>query len=165
MKIVPADTERVEVDREMPQGMERRLVLRLLGYWRELCGDRTMPARAEIDAAAIPELWPHCFVLGDSGPEDSFVFQAMGDEIAGNTVSALTGKPVTDAPSDSLPGLALVYMDEILEKAVPVSRGGEYVKPDGAKVLYRSVLLPLGDNDGTVDGILGAANCREIVKY
>jgi hypothetical protein len=32
----------------------------------------------------------------------------------------------------------------------------------GAPVLFRSILLPLSESGGRIDGVLGAVNCREI---
>ena len=51
---------------------------------------------------------------------------------------------------------------EILSRGVPISRGGEFVKYDGMKVLYRSIILPMSDDGTVVSGLLGAANCREV---
>jgi len=45
---------------------------------------------------------------------------------------------------------------------VPISRGGEFVKYDGMKVLYRSIIMPMSDDGVTVSGLLGAASCREV---
>lgn len=165
MKAVPAGTERRQLDEEMPQGIERRLVLRLLAYWRSLCGDRRMPSCSDIDPAAIPEIWPYAFILSTDEKKDEFVFQALGDQIDTISSRSLTGSLLTDAPFDSLPGIALAYAGEVLEKAVPISRGGEFLTLNGAKVLYRSILLPLGTDDTMIDGLLGAANWREIVGH
>ncbi|MDA1324221.1 MAG: hypothetical protein O3C34_05715, partial [Proteobacteria bacterium] len=52
----------------------------------------------------------------------------------------------------------------ILKKGVPISRGGEFSNPDGTRVLFRSALLPIGESENTISGILGAANCREVVE-
>ena len=60
--------------------------------------------------------------------------------------------------------MALAYVDEVLIKGVPISRGGEFSSPNGCKILYRSVLLPVGEDENSISGILGAANCREVVE-
>ncbi len=164
MEKAPAGTERIQLEQEMPQGIERRLVLRLLGHWRTLCGDRTLPALLDIDPAAIPDIWPHCFLLEIDKTGGGHVFRAVGDQLDNYTTGSLVGMRVTDAPTDALPGMALSYIDEVLKKGVPISRGGEFSQPDGTRVLFRSVLLPMGENENTICGILGAANCREVVE-
>jgi hypothetical protein len=164
MDNLPAETEQFESEREMPPGIERRMVLRLLGHWRTLCGAQTLPAISDIDPTAIPDIWPHSFLLDIDGANGGHVFRALGDQIDNNPTGSLVGKLVSDAPTDALPGIALAYIDEVLKKGVPISRGGEFSKPNGTRVLYRSVLLPLGQDENTICGILGAANCREVVE-
>ena len=41
---------------------EQRLVLRLLSYWRELAGERPMPAVDDIDGTAIQDYRPYSAV-------------------------------------------------------------------------------------------------------
>ena len=149
----------------MPPEIERRLVLRLLGHWRALCGERKLPAVSDIDPTAIPDLWPHSFLLDIDRNEGRHVVRALGDELDSSSGDTLAGKLVADISEDTLPGKALTYLDEVLRKGVPISRGGEFFKPDGTRVLYRSVLLPVGDNESSISCILGAANCREVVEY
>ena len=64
---------------EMPSGMERRMVLRPLTYWRELCGDKSFPSFKDVDPSAIPDIWDNSFVLDLAGHEDDPVFRVAGD--------------------------------------------------------------------------------------
>ena len=50
----------------------------------------------------------------------------------------------------------------MLSREVPISRGGQFRKYDGTKVLFRSIILPMSDDGDTISGLLGAANCREV---
>lgn len=163
MDSIPAGTEKSLVGEEMPGGIERRFVLRLLAHWRNLCGERQYPSFADLDPAEIPDMWQNCFILEISGDNAVPVFRAMGEGLIENSKGPLLDRPISDALEDTLPGVAISYIDETLEKAVPVSRGGEFVRQDGTKVLYRSILLPMSDDGETISGILGAANCRNIV--
>ena len=163
MKQATADVHKTEIAEEMPQGVERRLVLRLLGHWRKLCGDRRFPSFAELDPEEIPDMWRHSFVIELSEDTGAPVFRAMGEVLAQEVVTSLVDNPVSNAPEESLPGKAIVYLDEVLTKAVPVLRGGEFVRSDGTRVLYGSVLLPMSDDGEKISGILGAANCRSVV--
>lgn len=164
MEIVPAGTERIQLEQEMPLGIERRLVLRLLGHWRTLCGDQNLPALSDIDPTAIPDIWPHSFLIEIDGVRGNHVFQALGDRIDNCSTGSLVGRRITDAAPGTLSSLAVAYIDEVLRKGVPISRGGEFSNPDGTKVLFRSILLPIGENEHTISAILGATNCREVVE-
>jgi hypothetical protein len=159
----PASVARNKVVEEMPHGIERRFVLRLLGHWRNLCGDRDFPSFADLDPAEIPDMWQNCFILEVCSGTEAPVFRAIGEELAAKAGRQLIGRTVRDAPMDFLPGVAVAHIGEVLEKSAPVSRGGEFLKQDGTKVLYRSILLPMSDDGETISGILGAANCRDIV--
>lgn len=163
MDSLPAGAEKNIVGEEMPRGIERRFVLRLLAHWRNLCGDRRYPSFADLDPAEIPDMWRNCFILELAADDGTPVFRAMGDQLSARSDGPLIGRPVSDARDGTLPGVAIGYIDEVLKKSVPVSRGGEFTRQDGTKVLYRSILLPMSDDGETVSGILGAANCREIV--
>ena len=162
MDRIPDGTERTEITEEMPQGMERRLVLRLMAHWRKLCGDREYPSFFDVDPMAIPDMWENSFVLEifEDGSEPRY--RAMGDVLAAYVDFSLIDRPISAAPGKSLPGEAISFLEEVLRKGVPISRGDEFLKDDGTKVLYRSILLPMSDDGDTITGILGAVNCREV---
>ena len=164
MENVPDGEARTEISEELPQGMERRLVLRLLSHWRTLCNDRQYPSFFEVDPSAIPQMWENCFVLEifDDGTEPCF--RAVGETLASYADFSLIDRPISAAPEKSLPGVAISFLKEVLRKGVPISRGDEFQKDDGTKVLYRSILLPVSDDGVTISGILGAVNCREIIE-
>ena len=164
MEIIPDGTEKTEITEELPQGMERRLVLRLLAHWRTLCNDRDYPSFFEVDPSAIPDMWENCFVLEIFGDGDEPRFRAMGEKLATYVDFSLIDQPLSAAPEKSLPGVAVSFLEEVLRKGVPISRGDEFLKDDGTKVLYRSILLPVSDDGTTISGILGAVNCREVFE-
>jgi hypothetical protein len=156
----PEDETAGEPDADMPSGMERRLVLRVLSYWREIAGERRFPTFADVDPSAVSSMWPYCFVLDVAGDPDDPVYRIAGHEFASHAGRRLAGMKVSEVPADTLIEKSIVYMDEVLIKKVPITRGGEFSRPDGAKILYRSILLPMSDDDTSISGLLGAANCR-----
>jgi hypothetical protein len=139
---------------------ERRLVLRLLGHWRELTGDRAMPRASDVDGAAIPELWPYCFMLDVRGTEPVFTF--VGSYHVESLGHDPTGQPLSSIPSETLLAQGLSYYPRVLARAIPITLGGQFVNRDGRTVLYRSIIMPLGEGDGRVPALLGGANCREV---
>ena len=162
MKDAPAGTARTEIGEELPQGMERRLVLRLLAHWRQLCDDREFPSFADVDPDDMADMWPHCFVIEIFEDDSEPVFRALGDDLAATIDDSLIDQGITIAEEGTLPSVAITFLAEVLRKGVPVSRGDEFFKPDGTHVLYRSILLPMSDDGDRISGILGAVNCREV---
>ena len=161
MERLPAETEKIEVTDALPKGLERRLVLRLLSYWRDLCGDRAYPSFADVDPASISDMWQWAFVIEVVGHEADPVFRHVGDGLVGFAETPLTGVKLSAAPRDSLVSHAVSYVQAVIAKGVPISRGGEFMR-ENARVLYRSILLPMSDDGTTISGLLGAANCREV---
>jgi hypothetical protein len=147
---------------EAPQGMERRMVLRLLSQWREWCGDDQYPSFSSVDPTQIAEIWDYCFVLDIVGHEDNPIVRTIGRELQNYMSEQVRNCALSDVPVSSLIEHAAAYYHEILDRGVPISRGGEFVKYDGMKVLYRSIIMPMSDDGINVSGLLGAANCREV---
>ena len=141
---------------------ERRLVLRLLSYWRELAGERTMPQPSDVDGGKIQDMWGHCFVLKvvNSGEP---VYGYVGAHHAEKLNGDINGKVVSAAGADTLIGQASSYYRQVLARGIPITLGGQFVNAAGRTVLYRSILLPLGDDGGKITALLGGANCRELV--
>ncbi|HEY5608572.1 MAG TPA: PAS domain-containing protein [Alphaproteobacteria bacterium] len=153
-----------ETTTERPVGLERRLVFRLLSHWRTLIveGEGDFPSFADVDPSAMPDVWPFCFVLDTATDcaDDPIVriAQPSAAGLAGNVI----GKPVSELPDATLIAQACSYAQEVLRKRVPISRGGDFIRRDGMRVLYRSILLPMSDDGENIAGLLGAANFREV---
>ena len=88
--------------------------------------------------------------------------RGAGAQVAGQRWRAVVGRPEAGEAADSVPGRATDYVGLVLQKRVPVSRGGALHETDGTERLYRSILLPMSDDGTTISGLLGAANCREV---
>ncbi len=137
------------------------MVSQMLAHWRELRGDRTFPSFEDVDPQAIPEIWVNVFVLDLAGDPDDPLFRLTGDSFAASTGSALRNIRISEVPANTLAGQSVSYYREVIERGVPISRGGEFTKADGTTILYRGVILPMSDDGATISGLLGAANCRE----
>ena len=142
---------------------ERRLVLRLLDYWRRVTAERRWPRPGDFYPAALPDLWRFCFLIDltgtDRGGERTFSY--IGDFHREMYDLDMIGTAVAKADPNILLSRATSYIDEVLERQVPVTCGGRFVDRRGYGVLYRSILLPLSNDNDTITAILGAANCQE----
>lgn len=136
-------------------GEHRRLIWRLLSYWEEQRGERDFPALADIDPAAIHHLWPYCFVLDVSNYAGFPYFQHLGPALARYSGVFLSG------PNDwshTLLKRAVHHYQEALSREAPVLVEEKLTLFDNQQLLFRSVLLPLSDDQRKVDHLLGAAN-------
>jgi hypothetical protein len=141
--------------------LDRRLVFRLLGHWRDLILHGEFPSFANLDPSEIADVWPFCFALDTTEFADDPIIRVAEPAVAAGADDVI-GRHVSDLPSSTLLGHACAYAQEVLRKRVPVSRGGSIARPDGTRILYRSILLPMSDDGHTICGLLGAANFREV---
>lgn len=149
---------------ETARGLERRLVLRLLNYWRSKAELGGQPNLARIVSDQIPDIWPNCFIIALKGPDHDSSFIEFGVNLVTACGGDYRGRPLKSIPEETIVGKTVSFLPELLTKMVPISRGGGIVRMDGATTLYRGILLPLSEADGEIDHILGAANCRDVAQ-
>jgi len=143
------------------QSLEQRLVLRVLAQWRSLCGAKSLPRRAQIDPQVFGQDWGNCFLLDvDPQPERSR-FAYVGEKLRDPTWPTLERQSIGECQESTLLHASTFYLARVIAKAVPISTGGVGVHL-GAPIVYRSILLPLSEGGSRIDGMLGAANFREI---
>ncbi len=146
---------------DTPNLSERRLVLQLLEYWRDLCGERDFPTHEDLDQAAISHMWGDCFVLKLDEAGNAPVFTYIGDNHNGANGEDLTGRTVSEMASGNLLlANSTNYFEEVVAKKIPITYGGEFVDEDGADILFRSILLPLSGDGKTLDHLFGGANFK-----
>ena len=141
---------------ELPTGVrnQRRLVWRLLTYWEQQRGERDFPALAEIDSQEIEEMWPHCFILDVANFRDFPYFQYLGPSLARYSGVFLSGQDW----AMTLLRKAVWHYREVLERSAPILVEEELTQYDNQKLLFRSVMLPLSDDQVKINYVLGAAN-------
>jgi len=132
--------------------------MRVLGHWREICGDREFPARAEVTAERLGADWSHCLLIAVEIEPERSSFLYVGSALVPEGPS-LVGSPVAACSRETILGLATAYLGTVLQRRVPVSMSGAGAHL-GAPILYRSILLPLSSDGHQIDGLLGAANFR-----
>ncbi|MEM7224705.1 MAG: PAS domain-containing protein [Pseudomonadota bacterium] len=151
-----ATTVRATESCELPKGMrnQRRLVWRLLTYWEQRRGERDFPMLADIDPEEIQEMWPQCFVLDVANFRDLPYFHYLGPSLARYSGVFLSGQDW----AMTLLRKAVWHYREVLERSAPILVEEELTQFDHQKLLFRSVMLPLSDDQETINYVLGAAN-------
>jgi hypothetical protein len=139
---------------------ERRLVLRLLGYWQQLRGTRSYPSLTEIDPAIIAADWPDCVLIQRRDPATLSTYRHVGHRLLPPDWASQEGQPISDTPKGTLLQPATAFMSMVLAKEVPISIGGQYDTIGKGPVLYRAILMPLSSDGRTIDGLFGGTNCR-----
>jgi len=63
-------------------------------------------------------------------------------------------------PENSLLDHATRKLEDVLAQKVPVIHSGEFVNEAGQTLMYRSILLPLSQDQKGVDHLVGGARCK-----
>lgn len=139
---------------------EKRLVFRVLAYWRELRAERPMPAPQEMTAAGLGEDEAFSFRLSIPADGGAPRFTHIGT-VFGDVREDLIGHALADCSPDTVLAAATSCMNELLDRRVPICIGG-LARHMGRPVLFRSILLPLSSDEQRIDAVVGAANFRMI---
>lgn len=142
--------------------IERRLVMRVLKRWRELAGERDMPALVDVTGEAMPDLWSNCFVLGVEAGTAALSFRHVGAAFLDDGLNGLVGQPPSAVPSETLLGQAVKACPIVMRKLVPNSVGGSFTHRSGRLMLYRAIVLPLARDGRQLEALLGAVNGRTV---
>ena len=170
----PADEDRAEDGVEDETGREppplaisineRRLQVRAYNFWTRLLGERSFPAIADLDLAAMPD-FAACGVLLDfrTGLDDPAI-DYIGDMLAGECGSAVTIRKVSDVPGRSLLSRITDHYMQIVANQAPIGFEAEFVNMRGVDVLYRGILLPFSSDGAAIDHIFGVINWKELAE-
>jgi len=138
---------------------ERRMVGQALALWERLRGGRSFPSRADCHDVATGEIEPNTFLIAVSENEDEDEVVGCGTALRDALGCDPTGQKVGKVlPSATERGLTFWRVAAELKK--PIADIGSFTNAKGEEVLYRSVLLPLSDDQERVNYLLGAFSFR-----
>lgn len=148
---------KIPIDNE--QILMQRLVMRVMRYWLNLCGDRAFPKVSEIVPSDVGEDWDSCFILDAHSAHPFPMFGHLGSELGKYSGVFLSG-----AKDWKLTLLDKVTLDvsKAIETRAPVLLEDEFKRYDGRTILFRCVLLPMSEDGHTVTQVMGAANGKVV---
>jgi hypothetical protein len=139
-------------------GQSKRINEILYVYWESLRKGRLFPSEAEIEPDAIAAIWDSCFLVKVSRPEaahlgyrydylGSALIEAFGGDVTHQEISSRLIDP-------SSPPLVSRF-ENVVNMHAPDTDEAAFTNKRGLVVKYRSCILPLGRDSGSVDYILG----------
>jgi len=146
------------------KGAERRLTLRLLNYWQEVKGVRSFPTSGDINSDAIADIWPNCYLLRIEKDGDEPIFDYLGEKLAKFSGVFVSNLSFTETRHQTLLDQAIRYYRDALDTRAPVVGDDEFMRFDGTRIIYRSIILPLSNDQQRITHLLGAANGKEAGK-
>lgn len=140
-------------------GMERRLVLRLLARWRAAAAGAPLATVESLAAQGLDDVGASLFLLR-LRRDDEPLIERVGYALAAELPFPPAGHPVSAVPAHSLLGQAMSFHPQVIEKGVPVATGGTFIDSAGQSFLFRGIILPLDDGNGAIGYLVGAANAK-----
>jgi hypothetical protein len=144
----------------LPSEPSAEAICRLVQYWRARCVDGRLPARRDIDPIALAFVLPNIFlmdVLPAEEPRNRFRFRLFGTELARIHGRDLTGRTFHDALEPEPADGAVRHAMRLVEERVPLFVSGKVRYLANKEWLsFENCLLPLQDEAGAVNKILGA---------
>ena len=139
---------------------DRRLTMCLMGLWQGLRRDAGRCALAAEFFAAMPEdLWTDCFVV-EMTVDGGWQVCRVGETIARRSGVSAAPAPVADLPPQTLLAASIRELKDAHRTGIPILDEGETWDENGRRTLFRSILLPLGDEEGRVVQFLAGARWR-----
>ncbi len=140
---------------------ERRLVGRALACWEEIRGERPFPDRNDFDTVFRGRLDGSTFLVAIGGSEDTDrVVESDNALIEALGLDPVGRKVIDVLPSATEKGLSFCRAAADLKK--PIADVGHFTNAEGKDIYYRSVLLPLSDDQENINYLLGAFSFKTV---
>jgi hypothetical protein len=133
---------------------EQRMIGRALGFWDDLRAGRSLPSLADVDAASPPFDVANTYLIEIRAAERDDTVIRAGQEI----ITALGRDPTGFSVLEVLPSATdkgLSYCRAAVQVKKPIADVGQFTNVGGRDVRYRSMLLPLSQDQETVDFVFG----------
>ena len=142
---------------------DRRLTIRLMGLWQgaRLAGARCARAKVFLSTLSEDLLCDCCLVV--RGSNEAWELRDIGDVLARRSGIAGVKAKLTDLTSGSLLAETIRDIDDAFNLGAPVLHDGETRDKDGRRMLFRSILLPLSDDQGHIRQLLAAARYKAVI--
>jgi hypothetical protein len=138
-----------------------------LTYWRDLRGDRSYPSPQEVTVAAHGhdpadvDLVTHFFVVDFDGEPMESVFtsgSSVLDTICGIETA---GRRISECLPSALGNSMISFVRAMARARKPIAVSGAFDVEADAKVLYRSIYMPLSVDQAKVEHLLGAFSYKQ----
>jgi len=147
-------------DDSQNNGMERRMVHRLLMHWRSAQDGDSIPVFSDVLGRDLGDIYPSIYMLEIDDENDQPSFERIGGAFAEEGTASLVGHPVSETPENTVLGQAVKYYRRVQDKQIPITIGGEFEHANGDVILYRSIIMPARGGDDDDHYLIGAANYK-----
>jgi len=135
-------------------------LLELYDYWDHKRHGRAAPGRADLDPADIPRLLPIVYLVDVTHSPLDFRFRLVGTEFCEKYGRDFTGERLVAVNKHDHRDEVLADYERCAALRVPVVSRRDFVNDMGVNWRYERILLPLCDDDGPVNMLIGGMDIR-----
>lgn len=146
-------------------GVDRRTCTLALNYWREIAAPRRFPSLEQVTRETAGALWDHLFIIAVNAQPGDYTYMRSGQVLARALGFDPTGRKVTDVLPREIRNRVLYFQKTAVDLSSPVDEVGRWLRPDSNQIIYRSVVLPLSDDQRQINYLLGAFSFRTISPH
>jgi hypothetical protein len=129
-------------------------------HWREARGGRTLPAWRDIDAVVIGKYLPMVWAWRYDLTQKTFIGRLAGEEILTVLGKGIRGRPLEQCfPANAVQVVLDRYLAVIRGPRIMHTIGHVHMKT-GRHGIGERLVMPLGDDGVTGDGVLGVTEYR-----
>lgn len=135
----------------------RRITEILRHYWDAKTGNRPYPKESEISIEDLDDIWDSCFLVKVEGTPANPLFeyiylgeslvQAYGEKPSERDICETLVYPLNNQLSEKFA--------EVYARSAPLEDDGEFTNSSNVPVKYRTIILPLGGDQGGISHIIG----------
>ena len=122
-----------------------------LAYWQSQCGDRPMPARADLDPLDIPKLLPQVLLIDVNRTQHDFRYRVVGTRLADYMLADYTGKWMSEIEHQRPPSQVFSACETVVERREPIIGNVPYVGKYADYKTVEALIMPLSSDGETVD--------------
>jgi hypothetical protein len=139
---------------------DRRLTVHLMGLWQGLrCGANSWTMAEDLVAALAEDLWADCCFV-EIAADGDWVVSRIGETIARRSGVRTVPVRVAQLPPQSVLAASVRELEIAKKTGTPILDEGEVEDETGRPAMYRSIILPLADQEGRLVQFLAGARCR-----
>lgn len=135
---------------------ERRINKRLLSYWKDLISNNMngLPSEQDINPDNIDDIWDNCFLI--SFKNNKFKYDYLGKALIDiEKGSSQLSKAIYNELVNPDESNIISIVKEVITSKNSISQESEITNQYGMVVKYRRCFVPLTDEKGNVNYVLG----------
>jgi hypothetical protein len=145
--------------------LDEPLLAELYQYWSNRRGQRSLPARADIDPVDIPHLLPHIalteIVPSSDGKGPRFHYRLAGTEIEARFGCALTNRFLDEIKQGDYLNYVQSLYRQLMSDLAPVYAESSFEAGDSNILLAKRLMLPMSDDQQSVNMVLSGVLYRD----